>query len=104
MASIARLSCLTSLPFSLLLVLYFVLTTSAEPIEVQFDDCFSGSASDKLNITNVYAQVVTTEALGNHLNFTVIGEAGEQIAGAETGSGQLSALFLYPLMMLPFLT
>ncbi|EMD40517.1 hypothetical protein CERSUDRAFT_80183 [Gelatoporia subvermispora B] len=49
--------------------------TFAQPATLQYSDCFSDTnTSVKLNISNVYAQLLPNESGGPRLNFTVLGE------------------------------
>ncbi|KAI0053700.1 hypothetical protein FA95DRAFT_478159 [Auriscalpium vulgare] len=68
--------------------------TTAEPTVAHFDDCFTGNASLKLNVSAVYAQITRSDLLGRHLNLTVIGQTGQPIVGFANGSTDLSTLFL----------
>ncbi|KAI0068554.1 hypothetical protein BV25DRAFT_10048 [Artomyces pyxidatus] len=65
----------------------------AQPTVALFDDCFSGNASLKLNVSTVYAQITTSPSLGRHLNLTVVGQTGQTVAGFSNGSSDLSTLF-----------
>ncbi|KAH9960519.1 hypothetical protein BC827DRAFT_1208355 [Russula dissimulans] len=59
----------------------------------RFTDCFTGSASNKLNISTVYAQITTSESLGTHLNITLLGHSPDTIQGSANGSSDLATLF-----------
>ncbi|ETW84113.1 hypothetical protein HETIRDRAFT_34584 [Heterobasidion irregulare TC 32-1] len=78
---------------TLLISLSLLRPVLANPILAPFDDCFIGNATQKLNVSSVYAQITTTESLGNHLNLTVFGESAQEIVGYQNGSSDLSTLF-----------
>ncbi|KAI0322495.1 hypothetical protein OF83DRAFT_1049176 [Amylostereum chailletii] len=78
---------------SLLTFLAHVAPIHAQPAVARFDDCFSGNATLKLDISTVYAQITHSEGLGRHLNLTVIGTSGQQIVGLTDDSHPLSTLF-----------
>lgn len=52
----------------------------ADPASLSFNDCFSNpNASQKMTITNVYAQVLQDVQASMYLNLTVIGNNAAQI-------------------------
>ncbi|EIN11076.1 hypothetical protein PUNSTDRAFT_64002 [Punctularia strigosozonata HHB-11173 SS5] len=53
---------------------------SAQPATVRFSDCFSGSKSQKLNVSTVYGQMFDADA--RHLNLTVLGTSPQDIIGS----------------------
>lgn len=74
---------------TLLISLSLLKPVLANPILTPFDDCFIGNATQKLNVSSVYAQITTTESLGKHLNLTVFGESAQEIVGYQNGSSDL---------------
>jgi len=87
-------SIMPSLPFPFIFFLLALLSILSQNAVAQvaiprFTDCFSGSASNKLNISTVYAQITTSEPLGTHLNITLLGQSPETIQGSANGSSDL---------------
>lgn len=79
----------------LLLALFLVFSdfVVAQPANIQYSDCFSGNDSLKLQISDVYAQLVPGGPLGTHLNFTLIGQTPQPIINAPplTSNGSIPA-------------
>ncbi|KAF7335259.1 Membrane protein [Mycena sanguinolenta] len=65
----------------------------ADPASLPFEDCFSGNASMKLTVDEVYGQVLTSSQLGTYLNLTVIGSSPQEISGSADASTSLATLF-----------
>ncbi|KAJ6515243.1 hypothetical protein C8R45DRAFT_887948 [Mycena sanguinolenta] len=65
----------------------------ADPASLPFEDCFSGNASMKLTVNEVYGQVLTSPQLGTYLNLTVIGNSPQEILGYADSSSSLATLF-----------
>ncbi|KAF7317470.1 Membrane protein [Mycena kentingensis (nom. inval.)] len=78
------------LPPSLLVVLLGALHAGADPATLPFEDCFSGNATNKMSVNEVYGQVL---ASGTHLNLTVIGSSGQPVLASDNNSSSLSTLF-----------
>ncbi|KAG7447646.1 uncharacterized protein BT62DRAFT_892081 [Guyanagaster necrorhizus] len=78
--------------FPFLLVLPNVLCA---PADLTFDDCFDPNAnvSEKLTVSNVYAQVLYNSSLHNYLDLVVIGETPVEIIGRSDSSLNLATLF-----------
>ncbi|KAF7352233.1 Membrane protein [Mycena venus] len=66
----------------------------ADPASIPFQDCFSGNASMKLTVDEVYAQVLTSSQLGTYLNLTVIGNSPQEIFGFTDSSSSLGPFAL----------
>ncbi|EGN92046.1 hypothetical protein SERLA73DRAFT_117887 [Serpula lacrymans var. lacrymans S7.3] len=79
---------LPRLLIALSLSLYYSGLTLAQPATLQFYDCFTGNASQKLSVDTVYAQYLPNEVL----NITVLGQASQQILGT-ANTTSLSTLF-----------
>ncbi|KAI0938161.1 hypothetical protein AcV7_003434 [Taiwanofungus camphoratus] len=59
--------------------------TSAQPANLQYQDCFSGSnTSLKLNVSDVYAQVVNGASERKYMNFTVLGQTPKDIMASSS--------------------
>ena len=73
----------TALPRLLLVItltLPYLPHAFAQPAIVQFQDCFSSSnTSIRLDVSTVYAQVLSYSSGGSYLNFTVIGSSPQEI-------------------------
>ncbi|KAJ7265373.1 hypothetical protein B0H12DRAFT_1100516 [Mycena haematopus] len=81
-------------PMSLaLLSLLLLRPVFADPASIPFEDCFSGNASMKLAVDEVYGQVLTSSQLGTYLNLTVIGSSPQEISGFADSSSSLATLF-----------
>jgi hypothetical protein len=66
--------------------------TLAQPAPLQFSDCFSGSNTDqKLNVSNVYAQLIPEASGKARLNLTVLGETPQTILGASNGTDPVAS-------------
>jgi hypothetical protein len=52
-------------------------------------DCFTGNVSLKLDVSTIYAQVITSESLGRQLNLVLLGESPQVIQGTANGSSDL---------------
>jgi hypothetical protein len=59
----------------------------------RFIDCFSGNTSLKLNISTLYAQIITSQSFGRNLHFTLLGNSPQIIEGTANGSSDLGASF-----------
>ncbi|KAK0207003.1 hypothetical protein DFS33DRAFT_1273351 [Desarmillaria ectypa] len=81
-----------SVLFALFLILPNVLCT---PADLTFNDCFDPNAnvSEKLTVSNVYAQVLHNASLHNYLDLVVIGETPVEIIGRSDSSLNLATLF-----------
>lgn len=87
----------------LLLTLFLSLSNLvvAQPANLQFSDCFSGNDSLKLQISDVYAQLLHGDPQGAHLNFTLIGQTPQEIINAPdyvngaNGTGAASKCNIY---------
>ncbi|KAI6100227.1 hypothetical protein F5141DRAFT_325682 [Pisolithus sp. B1] len=77
-------------PSQACLCLLFILplAVSAQPATLPFNDCFTGSLSQKMSVDTVYSQIVD----GQHLNLTVLGETAQQIIG-DANTTNLATLF-----------
>jgi hypothetical protein len=72
-----------------LLCLLLALPVFADPASLSFVDCFSGNASAKLAVSDVYGQVLDSAELGRYLNLTVIGTSPQDIFGFTNLSSSL---------------
>jgi hypothetical protein len=83
-------------PLSFLFILSTLLLypATAQVAIPRFTDCFSGSASLKLNISTVYAQITTSESLGRHLKLTLLANSPQVIKGTANGSSDLGAFLI----------
>ncbi|TDL29388.1 hypothetical protein BD410DRAFT_710678 [Rickenella mellea] len=80
----------------ILLVSLFSVHVLAQPALLPFQDCTSGDAlspSQRINVSQVYGQIVTDDTLGKHLNLTVFGVTGSPIIPISNDTGLLSTLF-----------
>ena len=71
-------------------------TAFAQPAPLSFSECTGSNPIDpsrKINITSVYGQVLTDDALGRHLNFTLIGSTGQAIQPVSNDTFLESTLF-----------
>ena len=62
---------------------------TAQPATLRFNDCFSGDPAAKLNVSNVYAQLLHTDQNESILNLTVFGRTGQEILGSSNQSNSL---------------
>ena len=79
--------------FSLLLS-FLAISVIATPATLPFTECTAGNAIDpslKINVSTVYGQIVTDDALGRHLNLTVIGNTGQEITPISNATDLLCA-------------
>ncbi|CCL98242.1 uncharacterized protein FIBRA_00236 [Fibroporia radiculosa] len=86
------------LPFLCLSLLHLTYPTHAQPAQLQYQDCFSGSnTSYKFNISNVYAQVLQRDTGDKYINFTILGETPQEILAAaeSTNSSEEYATTLF---------
>ena len=75
----------------------FLFSTALAQVAIpRFTDCFSGNLSLKLNVSTVYAQIITSQSLGKQLNITVLGQSPQVIEGTANGSSNLGASHLFP--------
>ncbi len=94
-----RWRCSYSRDINLLLCLsltFFISFVYGEPASLSFSECTGGNAiapNLKINISTVYGQVVTNDILGRHLNFTLIGNTGQQILPESNDTGLEATLF-----------
>ncbi|KAF9534607.1 hypothetical protein CPB83DRAFT_901584 [Crepidotus variabilis] len=81
---------LISLAFSLCVGSVF-----GNPASLAFQDCFDDptSESQRLQVDNVYAQVLQNNQMGHYLNLTVLGSSPRDILGLSNTSTSLSTLF-----------
>lgn len=75
--------------FALFLSLLFSGSVLSQPATLDFQDCFSGNVTQKLNVSTVYAQIDGNAAL----NLTVIGYSDIPIVGRSNSSTKLATLF-----------
>jgi hypothetical protein len=61
----------------------------AQPAALQFQDCFTGNDTLKINVATVYGQILTSSPMQKFLNLTVFGESGQVIAGFSNESSSL---------------
>ncbi|KAF8231414.1 hypothetical protein L208DRAFT_1399050 [Tricholoma matsutake] len=71
-----------------LLLLFVAPRVFADPATLDFNDCFSGNASQKLSVSSVYGQVVNHE-----LHLVVLGQTPLEIDGFTNFSKSLATLF-----------
>ncbi|KAJ7167799.1 hypothetical protein C8R46DRAFT_995999 [Mycena filopes] len=76
-----------------LIALLLLRPVRADPATLPFEDCFTGNASTKLTVDQVYGQVLTSAELGTYLNLTVIGNSAQEIFGFTDSSSSLATLF-----------
>jgi len=76
--------------FALFLSLLFSGSVLSQPATLDFQDCFSGNVTQKLNVSTVYAQIDGNTAL----NLTVIGYSDIPIVGRSNSSTKLGAYSL----------
>jgi len=64
---------------------------AAEPASLSFADCFNepDSLPQKLEVTNVYAQVLFNETMGRYLNLVVTGNTPQELFGVIGNSSSL---------------
>jgi hypothetical protein len=62
---------------------------TAQPATLQFNDCFSGDPAVRLNVSNVYAQLLHADQHESFLNLTVFGKTSEEIIGLSNSSSSL---------------
>lgn len=69
----------------------------ADPATLAVDDCFdkAGNHSTKLNVSNVYAEVVHDDSLGTYLNLVIIGNSPQDIIGFSNDSTNLGQCVLH---------
>jgi len=80
------------LPVGLLVLLASLCAgVAAEPASLSFADCFNEPASlpQKLDVTNVYAQVLFNEEMGRYLNLVVMGNSPQELVGIIGNSSSL---------------
>lgn len=66
--------------------------TTAQPATLQYSDCFSSdNTSQKLTVSNVYAQFFPESARGAYINFTVIGTSPQPILAASGGENPVAS-------------
>lgn len=74
----------------LFLLVWLLDAVATQPATLSFDSCASGEiATQQINISTVYGQIVTNDLLGKHLNLTAIGVTGQQIIPMSTETGLL---------------
>ncbi|KLO10237.1 hypothetical protein SCHPADRAFT_999697 [Schizopora paradoxa] len=82
--------------FLALFLSFFASIVAADPALLSFTECTEGNAiasNLKINISEVYGQVVTDDILGRHLNFTLIGNTGQEITPESNTTGLEATLF-----------
>lgn len=77
-------------------IFYFTLfllfsCTIAQPATLNFDDCFTGNDSQKLDVSTVYAQFQKDGPQGTILNFTVLGNTPVVIEQSSGGSNPVAS-------------
>jgi hypothetical protein len=79
------------LPRSLIFFVLFFVLDRTNAVVVPFSDCFDApnNLQNKLNVSTVYAQVLSDEQHGTVLNLTVFGSSPSQIIGLTNDSGSL---------------
>lgn len=77
---------------SLALCLLFLLPhVLSDPAVARFTECFDddGNATQRLQISTVFAQVLENQSLGKYLNLTLLGHSPQEILGFTNTSGSL---------------
>lgn len=86
------------LPFLIFALLFSGI--SAQIAIPRSSDCFTGNASLKLDVSTIYAQITTSEALGRHLNLVLLGQSPQVIQGTSNGSSDLGLCQPFTLLVL----
>ncbi|GJE84872.1 hypothetical protein PsYK624_009480 [Phanerochaete sordida] len=87
----------------LLLSLSLALGSLAQPVPLQYSDCFSDSSTgQKLSISNVYAQYLRDPSGKSHINITLFGNTPQEIQEASNGSDPVATTLFTTTSMLTF--
>lgn len=82
------MGCSRRLPLFLIHLLLLDLVV-AQPARLPFTDCFSGNADQKLEVSDVYAQILDHPSPDMSMKLALFGSVSQEIVGSENSSQRL---------------